>query len=279
MPDPQALSPEEQQKQLDEARRKLDAAKAQMDRQAAKGREAWLVRIKAREAEIARTREALAEAQAAAKELSERENDPLAAELAARLALAAETHGHAIRMKEREIACYQQCVALVENIGPVNTDPPPAMPTFPQPSHDLAYLEARSQFDASTLAYHMRRNKEGIDAILRASGNGGETAPDEQLEAARKARADALRELTRTNKDLMIMLGKLGGELVDARALLDWAQSSLQTLGQLPAGPRGQALADADWAKLNGAVQMVIGLPERAKPTPPFGSFFPPQEA
>jgi hypothetical protein len=172
------------------------------------------------------------------------------------------------RMKEREIAVYQESINLVDNLGPLDVEPPPAVPRFPIVAEDLAYLEARARYHTITLTYHWLRNRLGLEVILRATGYEPAVTGNEVWETEVTRRADALRAAMKGDKDFMILAGKLGSELNDARALLDWGRGSLRTVGQLPDGPRRKALEDPDWAKLNGAMQVVLDAPERAKTFP-----------
>lgn len=275
MPEQTPPSAAEQQRMLEEARQKFDAAKGKLDRQAAKARDAWnarIARLRQELTDVEAVRAGADERRAKLKPLAE---DPRAREWYWRMLLLVESQTQLAKMKHREIACYQQCVAQLDAIGPLDTETPAAAPAFPMPVHDLAYLEARSRFDAATLAYHWRHHGVGLDAILRASGQAAMPTPDAETEASHEAAAAALRTATKADKDLAILLGKLGSELDEARALFDWAQSSLRTLGQLPEPARRQALADTDWAKLNAAVQLVMLVPERAQAFPALAKLFP----
>jgi hypothetical protein len=262
------LSPAEQQKLLEEAKQKFEAAKGQMDRNASKARDAWNAKIQELRKELEDAAKIQADA-AAKRDAAEPHKDrPEGLEMFARMSLVAEIYLQFGRMKEREIAVYQESINLVDNLGPLDVEPPPAVPRFPIVAEDLAYLEARARYHTITLTYHWLRNRLGLEVILRATGYEPAVTGNEVWETEVTRRADALRAAMKGDKDFMILAGKLGSELNDARALLDWGRGSLRTVGQLPDGPRRKALEDPDWAKLNGAMQVVLDAPERAKTFP-----------
>jgi hypothetical protein len=261
-------SPAEQQKMLEEAKQKFEAAKSQMDRNASKAKDSWTAKIQVLRKELEEAAAIQADA-AAKRDAAEPVKDTVAGlEAFARASLVAEIYLQLGRMKEREIAVYQESVNLVDGLGPLDVEPPPSVPKFPVVADDLAYLEARARFHTVTLTYHWLRNRLGLEVILRATGFEPAVTGNELWESEITKRADALRNAMKGDKEFMILAGKLGSELNEARALLDWGRGSLRTVGQLPEGPRRKALADTDWAKLNGAVQVVLDAPDRAKTFP-----------
>jgi hypothetical protein len=268
------LSPAEQQKLLEEAKQKFEAAKGQLDRKADKAKDAWSHKIAELRKELEEAAAIQADA-AAKRDAAEATKDtPEGLEIHARMSLVSEIHLQLGRMKEREIAVYQQCLDLLAGVGPLDRDPPPAVPSFPAVQDDLAYLEARARYHTITLTYHWLRNRLGLEVLLRATGNEPAVTGNELWEGEVTKRADALRNAMKGDKDFMILVGKLGAELNDARALLDWGRSSLRTMSQLPEGPRRKALQDPDWAKLNGAMEVVLDAPERAKTFPALDQSF-----
>lgn len=270
---PPNISPEEQQRALEEARKQFDAAKAKMDRQVAQGREVWtseLARVRA-ELEDAKANQATA-IEKRDKVAPKRDQHPA---LFARLELLVEVFGQLARLKEVQAGCYERGLEALTAIGPLDSDAPPtAVPELPQAAEDLAYLEARARMDAALLEYYWRYNSAGLEAVLRASGNEATPAADPAEEQAIAGHVENLRQAMKTDKDLMLMLGRMGSELSEARALLEWGSSSLKTLGQLPEGPRRQALADNDWAKLNGSVELLLTVGQRVKGIPALASLF-----
>jgi hypothetical protein len=267
-------SPAEQQKMLEEAKQKFEVAKGQMDRQATKAKESWSSRVAQLQLEIEETKVLQAAVDQKKAELEPHRERADVLDYYARMHLLTMINANLIIMKEREVLAYQTSIALTDAIGPLDTDPPPAVPHFPAPSEDMAFLEAQARFDVATLAYHWLRNREGFETILRAGGHEPVLTGDEVQEAARTARVAEVRALTTTDKDFAILLGKLGADLNEARALLHWAQSSLQTIGQLPDEPRRKALHDTDWAKLNGAVQSTLAIPDRVAAYAPLAEQF-----
>ncbi|MDB5099362.1 MAG: hypothetical protein JWM80_3783 [Cyanobacteria bacterium RYN_339] len=261
-------SPAEQQKMLEEAKQKFDAAKSQMDRSAGKARDAWNAKIQTLRKEVEEASVILADASAKRDESEAIKDTPAGLEVNARASLVAEIYLQLGRMKEREIAVYQECVTIIDNLGPLDVEPPPAVPRFPSVADDLAYLEARARFHTITLTYHWLRNRLGLEVILRATGNEPAVTGNEVWETEVTQRAETLRNAMQGDKDFMILAGKLGSELNESRALLEWGRGSLRTLGQLPEGPRRKALDDTDWAKVNGALQVVLDAPERSKTFP-----------
>jgi hypothetical protein len=272
---PPNISPEEQQRALEEARKQFEAAKAKMDRQVAQGREVWGT-------ELARVRSELEEARATQataiekrdKVAPKRDEHPA---LFGRLEVLVEVFGQLANLKAAQIACYERGLAELEAIGPLDSDAPPAgVPALPQAADDLTFLEARARLDAALLDYYWRYHAAGLEAVLRASGN--EATPAGADEEAVNGHVEALRQALKTDKELLIMLGRLGGELLEARALLEWGASSLKTVGQLPEGARRQALTDNDWAKLNASVQLLLTLGGRVKGIPALAALFEPLE-
>jgi hypothetical protein len=129
--------------------------------------------------------------------------------------------------------------------------------------------------DVALLDYHWFRNRRGLDVVMRAAGveTRGYEAGDE--EAAQAAAAGELKAAMGADTNAAMLVGRLGPELEEAYALLDWAKESMQTFGQLPAASKKEAYADPDWAKLNGRLHQVLELSERVQDVPALAALFP----
>jgi hypothetical protein len=114
--------------------------------------------------------------------------------------------------------------------------------------------------------FHWMLNLDGIDMVLRAtSGRSVVTFKTKVAEAPYKQRGDALKEAMAGDRPLALFVAKVGTDLADAEALIEWAKATLIRIQQLPDDAKRSALADEEWAKLNGSVSFLSSLAEKAR--------------
>lgn len=152
-------------------------------------------------------------------------------------------------------------------------------PAFRVPIEEAEYLEARCKLDLALVLFHWIQNAEGVDVLMRATVN--EMAIDCQSleeEDMRHQRAYELQSTLMRDREWAKTLGQLGLELQETRALIEWAQSNLKSIAQLPAQARKHAVSDPDWAKLNAKVLFLGDIFQRMQAFPQLAKYFPKPE-
>ena len=155
--------------------------------------------------------------------------------------------------------------AAQANLAVAGSDGLPDAAALRVPDDDPAYCLARRQADFFLAVFLWRADGEGIDAALRATGRAGAIQPlDADEAAALAARADGLRAAAAADPELGRHLGWLAGELVEAEALLGWAQGALKRLDG----------AEADWAQLAEKLAVLRSLRAKAAAWPALAGLF-----
>ncbi|HEY9720988.1 MAG TPA: hypothetical protein V6D47_03190 [Oscillatoriaceae cyanobacterium] len=172
-----------------------------------------------------------------------------------------------------------QLKANEHNLAVAETEPVPEQPLYVDPQADLDYLEARGYMDVSLGMFYWILLAEGIDLLLRASGQPGTIvcrSPEE--EQARAEKANELKARAANERSLAVLLGQLGAELPEAFRLLNWGK---ETLARLQSGEEDKkaALSLADWNKLSAKVLLLGDLPQKASAVPLLAAYLPSEQA
>jgi hypothetical protein len=148
--------------------------------------------------------------------------------------------------------------------------------SFPMAIDDPDFQRARAQTTLHLGLHLWLANIDGIDAILRATETGEALEPRDAAEAAgREAIADEVRALMDRDAGAARWLSGLGAELDEVFTYLQWASQKLRGLEGVPAEARRERMADPDWIKLAGKVQVLADLIPRARQFPDLARFFP----
>jgi hypothetical protein len=244
----------------EEAERKLAQMKADLERQLGKARRQWGYNVQLAEQRLAH----------ATKELDRLE--ALRAELAPYKDTAGgQPHYQRVRLLYHVYAAVRELMltqlqANRYNLGLLQAESLSPELAFRIPDEEPAYLLARSRLDLATALFHWMVNLDGIDMVLRATGaRPAVTAKRLRGDAEHAKRGEALKAAMAADRPLAIHVSKLGTELQDALALIEWAKTNLQKAPQMPAAGQRAMFADADWAKLNGAATYLAGVAEQAR--------------
>ncbi len=177
------------------------------------------------------------------------------------------------RMLAIEVAAHQA------NLDAVGTDDVPDYLALRSPDDDPAYHESRRRIDHTLAMFLWRVNGEGIDAVLRASGQGQAIEEQDDAEAAlRVARAEEIRIEMAADPALARLVGALGSELAETLALMTWATGAFKRYEQLDGAARRTLIGATEWAKLNGKIGLLRQLHARTAPFPIVGRWFHPPD-
>lgn len=294
MTQPQEQAPELTPEQV-EALEKLDGMVGTLGKSFRKMRDASAASLKGCKEALAFANDKIAEVEALRAQLDKKKGTPEFAYTANALAVMTRMFDGSRCMLEIQIAYDQKNLALAEQglemHKAAEKDPNAWVKLnesglladtykFALPLEDVRYLEARAQMNIYLGVHHWIACVDGIDAILRATNNPPAVecqTPEE--EAGRNQMAQVIREAAQANRDLAILLGRLGGELTEAWALYQWGSQALKAIKDMPAESKRQALADADWRKLNGKTVVLATLIDTVQPYAALAEFFPEPQA
>lgn len=273
---PATMTPEQQQA-LEEAKAKFEELKTQLGRAATQAQ--GIVR---QHLAVAREREVYAERELErSRELQARLEAQLAhpsiAEHHTRITMLAAIYAEMKAMMTIEIAIHERNLTEVAAIPPLEArEDYEANPALTASHDDVGYREHRTRMDVALLDYHWFRNRRGLDALLRAAGidQAGYEVPADEVEAQESA-AQTVRDAVASSQEVAALIGRLGPELEEAFALLDWAKDSMQSFAQLPLAAKRDALSDADWLKVNARLQQIMELGDRVQAFPALAALFP----
>jgi hypothetical protein len=244
----------------EEARKQFEAAQAELKKQIGKARKQFGYNLKLAQDRLEDANRELERLQPRREELAPLKDHPDVAVHYTNVELLTRIYSAARRMMEIQVACHQHNVAIVE------AESVPERPEYRNPEKDVAYLEARAFSDLYLATFHWLQHGEGIDMLLRASGNGHAVqGSDEDAEFERRTRAESLAETTRRDRNVAVVVGQLGSELKETRELIEWATGALTRLAGLGEDEKRQALDVPQWAKLSGKVALLGTLPERVR--------------
>lgn len=275
--DPATMTPE-QQAALEEAKQKFLELQGQLSKATSHAKEVVQKHLLVAQERLAHAERERDDARALRERLEPRKAEPNVAEHHTKMAMLEELYTQMQLMMAIEVAIHARNYKEVDAIPLLELRPdfPVDMkPAVYAPHEDVAYLEHRARMDVASLDYHWYRNRRALDTAMRAAGaelNGYEAGDEEATQAAA---GEALKAAAAGDRDTQVLLGRLGTELEEAFALLDWAKDSLQTLGPLPKDAKKQALADPDYLKLNARLTFIMELPERVKDLPALAPLFP----
>lgn len=278
MSDPTATMTPEQQAAYDEAKKKFDELKGQFDRAMTDAKNTTAHQLKVARERLAHAERELERSADLKARLEPSKDLPQVVEHYEKMRLLSDVYTEMKAMMAIEVGILEKNYKEIDQIPmlELRADYPQDLNPVVQPPHlDLGYIERRTRMDVALLEYHWYRNRRGLDTVMRAAGVETPAYEAGEEEATQAAAADALKQAMQGDKETLILVGKLGPELEEAYALLDWAKESLQTLGQLPAAAKREALADPDWAKLNGRVTQLLELAERVHTMPALAPLFP----
>lgn len=243
-----------------EARQQLEEAQAFLQKQVGKARKQFSYNLKLsqdRLEDATREMEALQPRRAA---LEPFKHDPEGAYHYTNVELLNRVYASVRRMMEVQVACHRHNLAIVE------AEAMPERPEYRFPERELDYLEARAFSDLYLATFHWFQHGDGVDLVLRASGQGTAIAPgSEEAELGRRHEAASIAEASRTDRNLAITIGQLGAELKETQQLIEWATGALTRLGGLGGEEKRAALEVPQWAKLSGKVALLGTLPERVR--------------
>ncbi len=278
MSDPTATMTPEQQAAYEEAKKKFDELKGQFDRAMTDAKNTTAHQLKVARERFAHAERELERSVSLRERLEPSKDVPQVVEHFEKMRLLSEVYSEMKAMMAIEVAILERNFKEIDQIPmlELRADYPQDLNPVVLPPHtDLGYIEHRTRMDVALLAYHWFRNRRGLDVVMRAAGVELRAYEAGEEEATQAAAAEGLKKAMQDDRETQILVGKLGPELEEALALLDWATDSLQTLGQLPAGPKREALADPDWSKLNGRVNQILELAERVHNVPALAPLFP----
>lgn len=278
MSDPTATMTPEQQAAYDEAKKKFDELKSQFDRAMTDAKNTTSHQLKVARERLAHSERELERSADLKARLEPSKDLPQVVEHYEKMRLLSEVYTEMKAMMAIEVAILERNFKEIDQIPmlELRADYPQDLnPVVVPPHMDLGYLEHRTRMDVALLAYHWFRNRRGLDIVMRAAGVELRAYEAGEEEATQAAAAEELKTAMAADKETQILVGKLGPELEEGYALLDWATDSLQTLGQLAPAAKRDALADPDWAKLNARVTQLLELAERVHNVPALAPLFP----
>lgn len=278
MSDPTATMTPEQQAAYDEAKKKFDELKGQFDRAMTDAKNTTSHQLKVAQERLAHAERELERSASLRERLEPSKDVPQVVEHYEKMRLLSEVYSEMKAMMAIEVAILERNFKEIDAIPALELRPdyPQDLnPVVVPPHTDLGYIEHRTRMDVALLAYHWFRNRRGLDAVMRAAGVELRAYEAGEEEATQAAAAEALKQAMAADKETTILVNKLGPELEEAFALLDWATESLQTLAQLPAQAKRDALADPDWTKVNARVTQLLELAERVHNVPALAPHFP----
>jgi hypothetical protein len=252
-----------------EARQQLDDAQALLKKQIGKARKQFSYNLKLAQDRLddaTREMEALQPRRVA---LAPFKDDPEGVFHYTNVELLNRVYASVKRMMEVQVACHKHNLAIVE------ADAMPERPDYRFPEKELDYMEARAFSDLYLATFHWFQHGDGVDLVLRASGQGSAVRGSSgAAEAGRQAEATAIAEASRTDRNLAVALGQLGSELKETQQLIEWATGALSRLGGLSDDEKRAALEVPQWAKLSGKVASLGTMPERVRHLPEVARHF-----
>lgn len=252
-----------------EARQQLDDAQALLKKQVGKARKQFSYNLKLAQDRLddaTREMEALQPRRVA---LAPFKDDPEGVYHYTNVELLNRVYASVKRMMEVQVACHRHNLAIVE------AEAMPERPDYRFPEKELDYMEARAFSDLYLATFHWFQHGDGVDLVLRASGQGSAVrGSSEAAEAGRQAEATAIAEASRTDRNLAVTLGQLGSELKETQQLIEWATGALSRLGGLGEDEKRAALEVPQWAKLSGKVALLGTMPERVRHLPDVAKHF-----
>jgi hypothetical protein len=247
----------------EEARKQFEDAQAALKKTIGKARKQFAYNLKLAQDRLEDATRELDRLQPRRVELAPMKDHPEVAVHYTNIELLTRIYSAAKRMMEIQVACQQHNLAVVE------AESIPERPEFRNPETHLDYMEARAFSDLYLATFHWFQHGDGIDLLLRASGNGqAAQGPTEDGEFFRRTRADALSETARRDRNIAVLLGQLGTELKETRELIEWATGALARLATLNEEDKRAALDVPQWGKLNGKVALLGTLPDRVRHIP-----------
>lgn len=140
---------------------------------------------------------------------------------------------------------------------------------------DVAYQLGRAQMNLFLGLHLWLASADGIDAILRATDNGEAIDPRDPAEAeGREKMAAHFKAAMDADPGLKKVLVGLGGDLAEAFTYLEWAAPLLKAIKAMPPEVQAKRLADPDWKRLAGQVQLIAGLLPKVQAFPAIAGFF-----
>lgn len=258
----------------EEAKRKLAEAQAYLLKEADRGRKQFAFNVKSAQDRLAFARKELAELDDRRTKLLAHQQKAGADYLLANVDVLRLVFSSVAMMMDETIACNRH------NLELVSSEQLPEQAVFRVPQHEGAFLYARSRLDLALALLGWYQYAEGIDVVLRAAVGAQAIQPRNAAEEAeRAARAQALKQAVQSDRDMAILLGRLGTELQEAEALIEWAKSALARLRDQPPALKRPAFADTDWAKLNGKAVFMATLGDTVAAFPALARYFPRQNA
>lgn len=278
MSDPTATMTPEQQAAYEEAKKKFDELKTQFDRAMGEAKDAVQHQLKVARERLAFAERELERSSQLRERLEANKADPQVVEHYEKMRLLSNTYAEMKAMQAAEVAVLERNFKEIDQIPPLELRadyPQDLNPVVVPPQNDLGYLEHRTRMDLAMLEYHWYRNRRGLDVVMRAAGCELQAYEAGEEEATQAAAAEQLKQAMAADKETQILVGKLGPELEEGFALLDWGRESLSTLGQLAPAAKREALADPDWTKVNARVTQILELAERVHQVPALAPLFP----
>jgi len=268
----------EQQAALDEAKQKFIELQTQLAKATSHAKDMVQQHVLVARERLEHAERERGEAQALRERLEPRKAEPNVVEHHTKMAMLEELYSQMKGMMAIELAIHERNFKEIDAIPPLEMRedyPVDLKPAVYAAHENIDYLEHRARMDVASLDYHWYRNRRALDAVMRAAGvelRGYEAGEEEEAQAAA---ADQLKGQAAGDRDVQILLGRLGPELEEAYALLDWAKDSLQSLGKLPRESKREALGDPDYVKLNARLMLLMELPERVRDLPALAPLFP----
>lgn len=258
----------------DEAVKKLEETLARVDKEIERNKTMLLEGIARLKRRIAATAQQIAEAEERCAQLAAHRDHPEGGYHHRSMTLVVRLHTAFQRMLGIELSYAEQDLATLE-LGTPGVLAPGDKKVFRKAEDDLDYQESRATMDLNTVLLYWVQNIEGIDAVLRAMcQEKALPGPTPAEEERRAERAKSLRAATKGNRDLTLYLMKLGEDLQETQALIEWAHANVASLATMPPAAKRTALADNDYAKLRGKVIMFATLDQRLTEFPDLAALF-----
>lgn len=256
------------------AREQLEAAQAELKKQLGKARKQFAYNLKLAQDRLTDAERELTGLRPKLEALEPFKNHPEGALSYANVALLTRIYAATRRMMEVQVACHQHNLAIVEG------ETIPERPEYRFPERELDHMEARAFSELYLATFHWLQHGDGIDLLLRASGQGAAArGQDELSERSRQVAAEKLADATRTDRTLAVLVGQMGAELKEAQELIEWATGALSRLEHLNPDEKRAALDVPQWAKLSGKVALMGTLPDRVRHVPVLAAMLPRYEA
>lgn len=146
---------------------------------------------------------------------------------------------------------------------------------FAEHEQDLAYQIGRAQMNLFLGLHLWLASVDGIDGLLRATDNGEAIEPrDAEEKAGRERIAAEIKAAMDADPEAAKAIGSLGADLAEAFTYLEWGAPLLKAIKAMPPEAQAKRLADPDWKKLAGQVQILAGLIPKVQAWPAVARFF-----